>query len=411
MLRPSALTITSGCHAHLVIDDLRRHLEGLRSAVASVDPRRLPGDACVELLEVAADVERMGAALKVLVADRAVTAADWRQAGHRSAGSWLAATAASTVGDALATLDTSRRLEHLDATVDAVRAGRLSAAQVRAVAAAAAADPVSEVELIEAAGYLSVKGLQDRARMVEAAAALDTPERREAMHRSRFLRWTSTADGMFRISGAFTAEAGSELFSAVRSRASYSADEAYRAGLPEESQAAYDADALVALAVGDDRRAGFGGVLGGRSRSATVVMHVSLDALRRGQLEPGEKCEIPGVGPVPLAAVENLMGDSFAHLVVSDGVDVTTVCSVGRTVPGHVRTALEARDPVCVVPGCHVNLSLEIDHWQVPYARGGPSELWNLARVCRLHHRMKTYDGFELRGGPGEWEWVPPLRA
>jgi 5-methylcytosine-specific restriction endonuclease McrA len=55
-----------------------------------------------------------------------------------------------------------------------------------------------------------------------------------------------------------------------------------------------------------------------------------------------------------------------------------------------------------------VAINLEIDHWQVPYIEGGPSELWNLCRLCRHHHRLKTFDGYRLRGGPGKWEWLPP---
>jgi len=149
--------------------------------------------------------------------------------------------------------------------------------------------------------------------------------------------------------------------------------------LAPESQAAYEADALVALVTGDYRLATFHGQVGGRQRSANVVYHVNLEALRRGRLEAGEVCEVPGVGPVPLATIENVVGDALAKLVIGNGVDVTTVCHLGRTVPAHVETALEARDRACVVPGCDVTLSLEIDHWKVPFAAGGPTALWNLS--------------------------------
>lgn len=394
-----------------MLDTLKAHVAGLARCVEEIDPRLLPGDEPLVLLDVAAEIERLGTALKLLVAGGAVTRSRWRDGGHRSAAAWLADATRSSISDAISTLDTARRLEDLPATTEALRRGELSGAQVHAVAAAASAHPPSEAELIEAAGMLSVKGLRQHARFVEAAAMPDTPEARAEMHRRRYLRFWSEADGMLRMSGAFTAEDGAQVMDAVRSRSVHVADETYRAGVPDEPQAAYDADALVALATGDDRIATFDGLRGGRSRSASVILHVSLEGLRRGSLEPGEQCHIPGVGPVPLVAAQNLMGDAFASLVVSDGVDVTTVCHIGRTVPSHVRSALEARDPVCVVPDCHVALSLEIDHWQVPFAEGGASELWNLARICRTHHRLKTYEGFELRGGPGKWEWVPPIRA
>jgi hypothetical protein len=187
------------------------------------------------------------------------------------------------------------------------------------------------------------------------------------------------------------------------------ADEARRAKVPEEAPEAYAADALVSLVNGESRLATFAGPDGHcPSRRATVMLHVSLEALRRGQIETGEFCEVPGVGPVPLKVAEGLLGEAMLKLVVEGGVDVATMVHLGRSVPAHVRSALEARDRTCVVPECSVSLGLEIDHWQVPFAEGGASELGNLARLCRMHHRMKTYDGYVLSGGPGKWEWRPP---
>jgi hypothetical protein len=49
-----------------------------------------------------------------------------------------------------------------------------------------------------------------------------------------------------------------------------------------------------------------------------------------------------------------------------------------------------------------------MDHWVVAFADGGPSELWNLARICVFHHRLKTHRGWVLTGSPGKWEFRPP---
>jgi hypothetical protein len=139
-----------------------------------------------------------------------------------------------------------------------------------------------------------------------------------------------------------------------------------------------------------------------------MYLHVDLAALRRGQLEDGEVCEIPGVGPVPLATALGELGEALLKVVISDGIDVTTVVHAGRAVPAHVRTALERRDRECVVPGCNENRRLHIDHYRVRFDQGGPTELWNLCRICPFHHRQKTYWGYELAGGPGAWEWNDP---
>ena len=44
------------------------------------------------------------------------------------------------------------------------------------------------------------------------------------------------------------------------------------------------------------------------------------------------------------------------------------MCHAGRSVSAHVQSALEERDPVCVVPGCDVAHGLENHHWAVDYA-------------------------------------------
>ena len=145
-----------------------------------------------------------------------------------------------------------------------------------------------------------------------------------------------------------------------------------------------------------------------RPPTCTVMVRVDLDALRRGSVGEGGICEIPGVGPVSVQVARELMGDALCDLVITDGVDVTTVCRLGRSVPTALATAITERDQHCVVPGCGVALGLERDHWQVDFAKGGVVSMDNLARLCKHHHKLKTHHGFALAGGPGRWEWIPP---
>ena len=385
---------------------LDRALEMVQT-VAQVDVGTVTGDDASLVLERLIKIHRAIAAARLAFAGRAAECMTWRQEGHRSAADWLAQKAKTSVSEAISELETARRLPQLPSTFQALRQGSLSVPQAREIASAAVVDPSSETELIEAAGYLSLKGLQYRTRLVKAVA-VDEAERIASLRQGRFFRHWLDHEGAFHLHARVTPDNGASVLSMLRARANFVADEARLAGAAPESQSAYEADALVALVTGDNRLATFKGQVGGRVRNAMVVYHVSLAALRRGQLEDDETCEVPGVGTVPLAVIENVVGDAMAKLVISDGVDVTTVCHVGRTVPAHVETALEARDRTCVVPDCHVSLSLEIDHWKVPFAKGGPTALWNLARLCHFHHQMKTYEGYELRGGPGRWEWVAP---
>ena len=141
---------------------------------------------------------------------------------------------------------------------------------------------------------------------------------------------------------------------------------------------------------------------------ATVIVRTDLSALRRGSTRPGEVCEIEGVGPIPVDEAIGAMGRALCHLVITDGVDVTTICRLGRNIPLPLALALLERDRTCVVPGCDVTKGLEFDHWQVDYAQGGTISMDNLARLCKHHHRLKTHQGFRLIGGPGHWEFLAP---
>jgi hypothetical protein len=139
------------------------------------------------------------------------------------------------------------------------------------------------------------------------------------------------------------------------------------------------------------------------------MVHVRVDhaALVRGRVEPGEICEIPGVGPIPVAVARALSADSILSVLVTDGVDVTGVAHAGRTIPASVRRALTERDPECAVPGCGQRDELEIDHLE-PLAKGGRTTLENLVRLCHWHHYLKTHQGHRLERVDGTWRWIVP---
>ena len=102
-----------------------------------------------------------------------------------------------------------------------------------------------------------------------------------------------------------------------------------------------------------------------------------------------------------------MMDDAFVSAVVTDGVEVSRVAHLGRRPTAHQRSALEVRDPECVVDGCHVRVGLEIDHVE-PWSATRVTKLDALARLCRFHHAQKTHEGYRLEGGPGHWRWLKP---
>jgi hypothetical protein len=133
---------------------------------------------------------------------------------------------------------------------------------------------------------------------------------------------------------------------------------------------------------------------------ATIVVRVDKSAFDRGRSEPGEVCEVPGVGPIPVSVARKLADDAILKALITDGTDVRSVSHLGRTIPARLRTAVEELYPTCAVEGCEVDRWLEIDH-KIPVADGGPTEMPNLQRLCPHHHDEKHTNGRRTRAGPG----------
>ena len=75
------------------------------------------------------------------------------------------------------------------------------------------------------------------------------------------------------------------------------------------------------------------------SPTYTAVIRADLTTLVNGRVGAGEVCEIAGIGPVPVGVVRTLLGDAVLKLVLTHGVDVRNVTSLGR-------------GPDCCTEGC-----------------------------------------------------------
>ncbi|HEY0953058.1 HNH endonuclease signature motif containing protein, partial [Nocardioides sp.] len=64
--------------------------------------------------------------------------------------------------------------------------------------------------------------------------------------------------------------------------------------------------------------------------------------------------------------------------------------------------------PTCVFPGCsRPSRACDLDH-TIPWPLG-PTATWNLAPLCRFHHRLKTTGGWTYqRQSPTSFEWTSP---
>jgi len=123
-------------------------------------------------------------------------------------------------------------------------------------------------------------------------------------------------------------------------------------------------------------------------------VRVDLGALLRGHTEAGETCEIPGVGPVPVAHARRVLSHGLLQLVITDGVDVQTVVSTTRHVPAPLKIAIAERDPVCRIRGCDCSTHLHCHH-TTPHARSRRTTYRELGNLCSRHHLVHD-EGYEI---------------
>jgi hypothetical protein len=257
--------------------------------------------------------------------------------------------------------------------------------------------------LLDTAEVMSLAELREECRRVKAAAITDEDDRYRRLRKGRYLRSWTDRDGAVRLSARLTPDEGARFLAEVDARCGEMERDA-RAGGWYEGHDAHRADALVDLA-----RTGGGG--GERPAGPEAMVHVWIDyeALVRGHTVDGEHCEVPGIGPVPVSVARRMANDSILKVILTKGVEIAAVAHAGRNLRAHQRTALEARDPKCIVPGCEMRRGLQKDH-RGPYVETRYTSIEGLAHLCRWHHYLKSHRGYTYRGGPGTWEWVPPER-
>jgi hypothetical protein len=372
---------------------------GLESWVAELEPGVYAGDDARRLLDVVSRVKRLACAAETLLAARVAETEAWRDGSpDRSAAHWLARRGGTTIAEARGKLETAERLGELPVTAEAFRGGRLSDQQAREVVAGALADPNAESVLLETAAGDSLKELRNESRRAQATD--DEEGRQRGIHERRAMRIRVDSDGSWHLSFRGTALAGARIQAALRPFT----DAAFRQARAEdrhESLAAYAADGLVAMA----EAAGVGDGVARVKSNVKIIIRVDASALRRGEVESGEMCEIPGVGPVPVPTARDLLGEAALAVVITDGVDVKNVTHIKRRTRAHQRTALEFWGIRCDVKGCDSTDFVDVHH-TFEFARSHRTRLDELRTPCKFHHRQEhkgrkpTADQLRSRGRP-----------
>jgi hypothetical protein len=394
--------------------------------VRVLSPWSLSGDLALELAAVLAEAEKAAASGIALLTPRIVETGSFAKVGHASAPDWLASVSGTSSGVAKGRLVAAEGAAVTPTLRQALHDGELSTAQLAVVTKTAAEAPDATADLLDLVHRgASHQELSDEASRRRAGARRQQDERaqRQRVHAKRHLRWSQVEGGGIR--GEFSCD--EVTWAGVAPGLEAAAHQRWRAAGSQSGEPleAHRLDAFIEMLAGSTGHAGQAGKAGhagqagkagkaddgGRSgaRHHSLVI-IDAEALRRGTTEGDELCEIEGIGPVSVAAATELLGEGGMQYLVREGFDIKTVTKSTRVVTQCIDMALLVRDRTCVVPACGRRLGLERDHFQVDYARFGPTELKNLARLCTLHHDMKTNGGWRLSGGPGHWGWIPPER-
>jgi hypothetical protein len=373
--------------AHIGLREVREVEAQALALSAALDPDLVPAAEAPAWYEALDRAARALTAARTVLARRVDDSLEWQRRGFRSPEELLASTAGGSLGAARTELATSRRLQALPTTRRRMLEGAVSAEQGAVIADAAVVNPAAEARLIEQAGRSNLRELRDRAGLLKAAADPDPDTTHARVHANRRLTRHTDGEGAVHLHGLGTVEDGAEVLAEIDRLADEIFHERRAAGVRERRDT-YAWDALVRMA----RRSRdlTGGSPPGNPRSVGLL-RVDVEALRRGQVSGEELCEISGVGPVPVRVARELLGEATLKLVITRGVDVANVTSLGRGPTAAMRAALAWTSPTCVVEGCCRTI-VEHDHvWGAEFAATRHTRLDELERVCPPHHDLHTH--------------------
>jgi hypothetical protein len=328
-----------------------------------------------------------------------------------STGGWLAREALLPSGVARARVKVGVALSDRFAQIDeALVEGRISWEHARVIERAAnrrIADLLAQVqpELVAAAqGTLFDVWRRKVAAVVELLDEDGGHDPDDDLARNR-LSLAKTFDGVTHLAGTLTGEHGLSVQQAVEAKA----DELFRRFCADREQcpelAIPSRATLRALALAELCRQAQGIDLDS-TRAPRPDVTLAVNALH-----PHRGATTPDGTVVPDEVSRVLLCDPDLHPIVLNSLGVPL--AMGHTVryaTPRQRRAIALRDGGCVFPGCGCPASWTDAHHVEPFTpTDGPTDLDNLAGLCRHHHRVTHRQGWTMTATPDGWfHWTTP---
>jgi hypothetical protein len=333
----------------------------------------------------------------------------WAGPGLRSCAHWLNWRVGLSLRTARDHLRVAHALRSLPLTTAAFAAGRISYSKVRALTRIAT--PATEHGLLTVALRGTASQLESLVQATRAATDPRPATARRALYTSR------AADGSLLVRLRIPADRGEELMAAVDALVARqeappveqqcrrrrpgrpepgggetgprgSAEPSYPGPVPDP-RAARRLDALLDLVTGAVTV----------DRPTALVVHVRIDEPAADDTPTGSPTDavpdglpaawIEGGPAVPRTTAERLTCTAPVQaLLVDRRGNPLHLGRTRRTATHHQLRALRVRDRGrCAFPGCTTTTNLDAHHvrW---WRRGGPTDLDNLALLCRFHHSL-----------------------
>ena len=318
----------------------------------------------------------------------------------------LASGAGLSRQEARSQVKTAEALRDTPKLRDAVESGRVSGANARRLAEAAAKTSAADVEddrdLLAKAESMRPEQFAKEARRWAVERQGDGGESEHARQRARrCVRVWDGDDGMVHLRGEFDAVTGRRIENRLRAVAGsfYDADKQAGNGMADSgSRRSFDqcmADALEHLTASSGD-----GQVTKPFADICVVAHVDETT---GKLI----AELPDGARLPKSVLEELACNAKFTGVVYDrrGRPIWRAHSVRRATEAQ-RQLLIARDGGCFACGAHPDICDA--HHVRPVSEGGATSLDNMVLACwRCHHKIH-YFGWRIHGPPGRRTLHPP---
>jgi uncharacterized protein DUF222 len=389
------------------VEKMRAGVQAMAACIREADGPTL-GEALIQIRETG--IDRLEAVFAEGVR-RFDSSREYRADGALSAIAWLRWKCKLSGGAAAERVGIARHLEQLPKTQAAFASGDLGYQHVAVIARAAkhvgaAAVRKEEASLLKAAQAMDpglftgvAKHFEHR---VDAAGALAEANR---AYQRRYFHISEPQDGLVRLDGLLDAEGGATLRTALGGLMKPIKDD-------QRTYGQRCADALVEFGRRgtNGTRDGANGKGDGAGPRPQLIIRASLDTLAGTAGAPAG--ELEGGGTVPAETVQRYACDSAITRITGPGELEQERAQASRTIPPSTRRALESRDRHCVFPGCDRPPIWCDGHHLVWWTRGGPTNLPNLALLCRQHHRSVHEEGWTLeRRSDGRFSVTPPRRV